>query len=155
MKDKSIIESLTNELLLGSDLFLVEVKISPANDIEVVLDSDSKVNIDQCITISKALEEKLDRETEDFALTVCSAGVGQPLKLLRQLTKTIDKPIEMVLNNGLKIIGELKQASDNTVTVQYQTKEAVEGKKRKENVEHTDIYNISDIKTIKEELLYR
>ena len=84
MIDTAKIEAIANAALEGSKLFLVSVTATPTNEIEVVIDSDDSVDIDDCVNLSQTIEAQFDREAEDFELTVTSAGVGQPLKLLRQ-----------------------------------------------------------------------
>lgn len=151
MIDKSKIEQLVGDFLVDTpELFLVEVKISTSNDIEIVIDSDTHVSIDQCVALSKGIEGNLDREIEDFSISVYSSGIGQPLTKDRQLAKCVDKDVEVLLKNGLKIGGVLKSFDEKHVSIEYQKKEAVEGKKRKELVVHIDQYDRAEIKNIVE-----
>ena len=94
--DADKIRNIAEEELAEGSLFLVEVNITPGNEIEVVIDSDGSVDIDDCVALSRAIEERLDREEEDFELTVTSAGIGRPLRLLRQYRKLIGRPVEVV-----------------------------------------------------------
>ena len=91
--DADKIRNIAEEELAEGSLFLVEVNITPGNEIEVVIDSDGSVDIDDCVALSRAIEERLDREEEDFELTVTSAGIGRPLRLLRQYRKLIGHPV--------------------------------------------------------------
>lgn len=149
--DIAKVKAVAEENLTG-DLFLVSVKSTPSNEIEVVIDSDTRVSIEQCIVLSKAIEGTFDREVEDYELTVISSGIGQPLELLRQYQKVMGRPVEVLLKSGIKVRGELVAATDESISVKYATKMAVEGKKRKELVEITESYLMSDIKSTKEEL---
>lgn len=155
MIDAEKIEGIAEETLAGSALFLVEVHIAPGNEIEVVIDSDGSVDIDDCVKLSRAIEEKLDREQEDFELTVTSAGIGQPLKLLRQYKKLIGNPVEVLLLNGTKIIAELRDADENSVTLAYREMRAVEGKKRKQAFDVVQAYPLAEIKSTKEYLDFK
>ena len=141
--------------LEGTDRFIVEVKCSPANEIEIVVDSDTAVDLDACVELSRAVEAAFDREVEDFELSVFSAGVGQPLKLLRQYYKLVGKSVEVVLMSGVKILATLKEVEPEAITIGYTERKAVEGKKRKVlvNVERT--YNFSEIKYTKEHLDFK
>ena len=76
--DADKIRNIAEEELAEGSLFLVEVNITPGNEIEVVIDSDGSVDIDDCVALSRAIEERLDREEEDFELTVTSAGCPFP-----------------------------------------------------------------------------
>ena len=98
---------------------------------------------------------KFDREEEDFSLTVMSAGIGQPLILPRQYRKMIGKEVEVVLKDGSKLIATLKSFSDDTLTLTYTEKVAVEGKKRKVATEIERSLALSDIKTTKEYLNFK
>jgi len=155
MIDKHKIEEIASGLLGDGELFLVEVNITPGNEIEVVIDSDSSVDIDDCVELSRAIEEKLDREEEDFELTVASAGIGQPLRILRQYLKLIGSPVEVVLCNGTKILAELRDADEHSVTLAYKEMRAVEGRKRKQEFEVVQTYPLNEIKSTKEYLDFK
>ena len=150
MMDTAKIRALAEERLAGSDLFVVDVTCSPANEVEVLVDSDSSVAIEDCVELSRAIEASLDRDVEDFALTVSSAGIGQPLRLLRQYRRLIGRPVEVVLLSGVKLLAELRDATEESVTLAYEEKVAVEGKKRKQLVETVREYPLSEVKSTRE-----
>ena len=152
MIDKTLIEKLAGENLDGDDMFLVGVRCTPDNSIEVTVDSDSRMTIDRCIVLSKAIEGSLDRDAEDFSLTVSSAGIGQPLSHPRQYAKVQGKPVEVLLKNGQKITGTLTDFDGQGLTLEYQTMEMVEGKKKKQPVTHNEAIVFGDIKSTKEVL---
>lgn len=131
MIDAAHVREIAEAQMEGTDLFVVEVRVTPANEIVVTVDSDTQVGIDRCVELSRSIEEALDRDQEDFELTVMSAGIGQPLKYLRQYRKLIGSPVEVVLKDGGKIIGKLVDASDNQIAVEYEERVTVEGKKTK------------------------
>ncbi len=150
MMDTAKIRALAEERLAGSDLFVVDVTCSPANEVEVLVDSDSSVAIEDCVELSRAIEASLDRDVEDFALTVSSAGIGQPLRVLRQYRRLIGRPVEVVLLSGVKLLAELRDATEESVTLAYEEKVAVEGKKRKQLVETVREYPLSEVKSTRE-----
>lgn len=139
----------------GTDRFVVDVKCSTANEIEIVIDADSSVDLDACVALSRAVESAFDREEEDFELSVFSAGVGQPLKLLRQYHKLIGKSVEVLLTSGTKVLATLREVSPEAITVGYTEKRAVEGKKRKVEVDVEESYNFAEIKWVKEHLDFK
>lgn len=149
------IKEIADRQLEGSSLFVVDITVSPSNEIEVVIDSDGSVDIDDCAALSRTIEEQLDREAEDFELTVTSAGVGQPLKLLRQYRKLIGRPVEAVLRNGVKIIAELRDADENSITLAYEEMRAVEGKKRKQKFDVVQTYPLEEVKSTSEYLDFK
>ena len=150
MMDTAKIRALAEEKLEGSELFVVDVTCSPTNDVEVLVDSDSSVAIEDCVALSRAIEDSLDRDQEDFSLTVASAGIGQPLRMLRQYRKLIGRPVEVVLLNGMKLLAELRDATEESVTLAYEEKVAVEGKKRKQLVETVKEYPLNEVKSTRE-----
>ena len=117
MIEKIKILELVDQALEGSDKFLVNLKITPDNRIYVDIDGDNGVTIDDCIELSRAIESQLDRDEEDFALDVSSAGADQPLKLTRQLVKNIGREVEAVTYDGEKTVGELTAADEESITL--------------------------------------
>ena len=153
--DASKIESIVNGFTEGTDLFLVEVSVSPMNEVEVVIDSDTSVTIDRCVELSRAIEAQFDRDTEDFELSVMSAGVGQPLKLQRQYQKALGKPVEVVLKNGMKYSGGLAAADEKAITVVWEEKQLVEGKKRRQTVEVRREFPLEEIKSTRQQIFFK
>ena len=130
-------------------MFVVEVIVRPDSSIEVSLDSESGVGIDDCVMVSRFIEEKLDRDVEDFELMVASAGLSEPLKVFRQYEKNLGKEVEVLLKNGQKLKGVMTAVTENDITITYEVKELVEGKKRKQTVVKTERYALADIKYTK------
>lgn len=151
---KKIIEAAERHLE-GTDLFVVECTSTPGNDIELTIDSDTSVGIDACAELSRAIEAELDREEEDFSLTVMSAGIGSELRSLRQYRKLVGRSAEVLLTNGTKILAKLDEATEEGITLSYEEKQAVEGKKKKQLVTITRTYPFSEIKWTKEWLDFK
>lgn len=141
--------------LADSDTFVVDCTINPSNEIMLTLDSDTHVSIDRCVEISRAVDAAFDRDVEDFSLTVASAGIGEPLKLLRQYQKIVGSAVEVVLKSGVKILAKLDAATAEGITLSYDEKVAVEGKKRKELRHTVTTYTFDEIKSTVEHLDYK
>ena len=146
---------IAEKILEGSDMFVVDCKTSPAGDIELLIDSDTAVKLDDCARINRAIEAELDREVEDYSLLVASAGIGSELKLLRQYRKILGGSVEVLLKDGIKILAKLEEANDEGITLSYEEKQMVEGKKRKQTVEVTKSYKWEEIKYVKEYLDFK
>ena len=69
------------------------------------------------IALSRAVESQLDRDEEDFALDVSSAGADQPLKLVRQYRKNVGRDLEVVTTDGERAEGTLEDASDEGIVL--------------------------------------
>lgn len=151
---KKIVEAVTRKLE-GTDLFVVECTSTPGNEIELTIDSDTSVGIDACAELSRAVEAELDREEEDFSLTVMSAGIGSELRSLRQYRKLVGRSVEVLLTSGIKILAKLDEVSEEGITLSYEEKQAVEGKKKKQLVKVTRSYSFDQIKYTKEWLDFK
>ncbi len=155
MIDTKKITEAAERHLEGTDLFVVGCTCSPANEIELLVDSDTSVSIDACVELSRAIEAEFDREEEDFSLTVASAGIGSELRCLRQYRKLTGHPVEVLLLNGIKITARLDAADEEGITLSYEEKQAVEGRKRKQSVTVTRTYLFSEIKSTREYLDFK
>ena len=151
---KKIIEAAERNLQ-GTDMFVVGCTCTPGNDIELLIDSDTSVGIDACAELSRAVEAQFDRDEEDFSLTVASAGIGSELKSLRQYRKLVGNTVEVLLTSGIKVLAKLDAADDQGITLSYEEKQAVEGKKKKQLVKVTRSYPFDQIKYTKEWLDFK
>jgi len=153
MIDKVKIAELVNEKLT-EDQFLVEVTVSSSNVIHIMVDSDTGISINQIVEISRFVESNLDREVEDFELSVFSAGLSEPLSLVRQYKKNIDKEIDVLLTSGQKLTGILIKADDQGIDLEVTTKEKSEGSKKKELVTRVHSLGYPEIKEAKKVLKF-
>ncbi len=148
MKISEIIDAMQDEIV-ARNCFLVEINVSKDNDVEIVIESeDGIVTLDDCVELSRKFEEKFDREKEDYSLTVGSAGLDQPFKVLRQYEKAVGSEVLALLKDGRKLKGILTGADGNGITLKYSVKEAVEGKKKKELVEHNDFFPMDMVNAV-------
>lgn len=150
MKTAEEIKTIVRTLLENSDLFLVNATVSGENKIEVLIDSPAGVNITICMEISRQLEEQLDRNTEDFELTVASAGIGYPFLVEGQYRKNIGNAVEVRLKEQGSLSGILKAFNGDHILLECEEKKTVEGKKKKEVVKTEKTVYLSDIKQIKD-----
>ena len=155
MIDVKHVMEIAERFLADTDMFVVECKISPMGDIELLIDSDTAVKLEDCATLNRAIEAELDREIEDYSLMVASAGIGSELKLLRQYKKILGNSVEVLLKDGIKILAKLNDATEEGIVLSYEEKQAVEGKKRKVTVEVTKEYKWEEIKHVKEYLDFK
>jgi len=153
MIDKVKIAELVNEKLTD-DQFLVEVTVSSSNVIHIMVDSDTGISINQIVEISRFVENNLDREVEDFELSVFSAGLSEPLSLVRQYKKNIGTEIDVLLTSGQKLAGILIKADDQGIDLEVTTKEKSEGSKKKELVTRVHSLGYPEIKEAKKVLKF-
>lgn len=155
MIEKKFIESVVNQHLEPQTEFIVDVSVSANNRILVIIDSDTSITIDRCVDVSRAIEHQLDRDKEDFELEVASAGLSEPLKIVRQYIKNIGRTVEVVMNSGVKKSGTLLSASNEGFSIEVQEKELVDGKKRKVMVTKTIPLAYADVKSTKIVISFR
>ncbi|MFT3979276.1 MAG: ribosome assembly cofactor RimP [Ferruginibacter sp.] len=135
------------ETLLTDDIFLVEMKVKPTNNIKIYLDADSGLGIEKCIKINRALYKQIEEmgiyPDGDFSLEVSSPGIGEPLKQYRQYVKNQGRDVEVVNNEGEKQEGKLTEVNEEAITL-----EVTEGKGKKAITKQVAI-PFSDIKQTK------
>ena len=78
-----------------------------------------------------------------------SAGLDQPFKVLKQYQKAVGTKVEVQLKGGKKMIATLNAADEESITLNYSVKEAVEGKKKKELVEHNDRFTMDQVNSVR------
>jgi len=126
----NLIRELAQNKLRESDNYLVDVTVSAMNKIRVTIDNVRGVSIQECVTMSRWIENQLG-ETEDFELEVSSPGLDQPFKVLQQYQKYQGKEVEVKFTDGQKAEGRLLSANEKEIELEQTSKEKVEGKKRK------------------------
>ena len=138
MIDKNVVGALVAQWLEGKDYFLTDLSVSADDRIVVEIDHRDGVWIEDCVELSRHIEQGLDRDEEDFELEVGSAGIGQPFKVRRQYEIHVGDPVEVVLKSGVKMQGVLRAVSAEGVTLAVREKVRPEGAKRPrlEDVEH-------------------
>ena len=149
MIDKNVVKKLVDEWLQDQEYFLVDIEISPDNRIVVEIDHADGVWIEDCVALSRYIEERLSRDDEDYELEVGSAGLGQPFKVPQQYINFVGKEVEVLDADGIKVKGILKAVDGNDFTVGVEEKVKVEGKKRpvKMGVDH--VYQMDKVKYTK------
>ena len=68
MIDKNIVKGLVEEWLKNEDYFLVDVEVDSSNRIVVEIDHADGVWIEDCVALSRFIEEHLNRDEDDFEL---------------------------------------------------------------------------------------
>ncbi|MBF7092905.1 ribosome assembly cofactor RimP [Flavobacterium sp. ALJ2] len=126
-------------------IFLIDLTITDAFKIIVSLDGDNGVLLQDCIDVSRAIENNLDREEQDFSLEVASVGVGSPLKMVRQYKKNIGRTL-IVSTNGEKIEAELVDANEDFIILSWEAREPKKLGKGKETVQKEQQIPYTEIK---------
>lgn len=146
INEASIRESVA-KAIEGTDLFIVDIRVSAGPKVAVELDSPKGITIGECRTINKKIEEDFDREVQDYELTVSSPGLEKPFKVPAQYEKNIGRSLEIELNNGTKLNGKLIAKTGEQISVE--TKEKVKTGNKKVELVQVHELKINDIKQTK------
>lgn len=136
---------LDQALLERPALFLIDFSISDTYKISVTLDGDNGVNLQDCIEVSRAIEQNLDREEQDFSLEVASAGATSPLKLPRQFKKNVGRKLKVTTTEE-KIEATITEANDGGIVLEWTAREPKQIGKGKETVQKRAEIRYEDIK---------
>ena len=149
-KDKVI--ALAQERIeeLDNGNYLVKVSISSKNVINVKMDNiNGGVSIKDCVSVSRNIEHNLDREKEDFELSVSSPGLDQPFVVPQQYLKNIGRKISAITKENIKIVGELIKADREEISIKEIYKVKNPTTKKKETIEKIHQFKMMEIKETK------
>ena len=141
MIDKFKVLDIVKDTLEGTEKYLINMRITPDNRIFVDIDGDNGINIDDCIELSRTIENKLNREEEDFELNVSSAGAEAPLKMPRQYRRHIGRMLSVEPFEGEAVQGTLLEADEEQFVIK------TKGQKKVAPQELTFRYD--NVKTVK------
>lgn len=146
------VRQLVEDKLKGSELFLVEVKVSGGNRISIVIDRETKLNVSDCAELNRYVEEKLNRNVEDFELTVSSPGLDQPLKKLKQFFKNTGRNVRVITKDGRLLRGKMLETNNEEIKL-----ELFRENKKKHKNEPGEILTLkySEIKETKLEITFK
>ena len=145
MINEKLISNIIQLAISGTDKFLVEVKMRTGNRIMVFVDSDTILTIADCAKLSKFIESHLDRETEDFELSESSPGIDMPYRNVRQYLKNIGRDVSVVTNDGIKRIGTLVAANQQSIELIEVVKIKKIVTELRHHIEYTDIKETKEI----------
>lgn len=104
------------------EVFLVEIKMTPGNQITVLVDADNGITIEKCTAINRALYKYIEESAlftdGNFSLEVSSPGVDNPLKWHRQYLKNMGRKVEVLLNDGTKLEGVLLRVNEEEIILE-------------------------------------
>ena len=128
MISKERVEKLALEKIIELNYFLVDIKINSNNEITVYFDNEEGVLIPDILKVSRHIEGNLDRDIEDYQLTVCSPGIDKAFVVKEQYQKNISRDVKIKTTEGDVKKGKLLSYSDEEVVIETSKKQ----KKKKE-----------------------
>ncbi len=113
--------------------FLVQVVSKPSGSkIEVFIDHPEGLQIEMCEKVSRHLEFYLDTADEvpkNYNLEVSSPGMDNPLLVEKQFIKNLGRNVEVLMSDGLKKEGVLKQYGGGNLTLEIWPEPKKKGQK--------------------------
>ena len=122
MINKEKIEKIASAKAHELNGYIVDVTVSSANEIVIYFDKNGGVKVDECLSISRYINDNFDRDIEDYALTVCSSGLTSPFKIKEQYQINQGREVVVKKNDGKKVSGILKNY-ENQLTLAVKKKE--------------------------------
>jgi len=148
MNKSEIAKAMENEVS-SRGCFIVDIEVSRDNDITLTIEKkEGIVEMDDCVQLSDAFHAIFNQDEEDYSLTVSSAGLDQPFKVAAQFEKAIGTPVTVRLRDSRKLTGTLKAYSPDGLTLSYQAREAVDGKKKKVLVDREETFPLDSINSV-------
>ncbi len=154
MNKKQIVETSTqiiNKIIENTDYELVDleyVKEGPFMYLRVYLDKEGGITIDDCATVSREFNKKLDELDfidDQYFLEVSSPGVDRAFKKDSDYIKNLNNEVEVKLFapvNGMKLLkGILLEKNENDIVVGLGTA----GNENKVTVELKNITKINKV----------
>lgn len=143
------VEELINEAIEGTSIFLISCEVKPGNVIKVLIDNESDTSIEDCMKVSRGIEHNLDRESEDFELSVSSPGLTEPFAVRKQYHKNLGRRVTVKTLEGQKFEGKLEEVVETGIKLTDKVKERIEGRKSKQWVDKVYELNFEEIKETK------
>jgi ribosome maturation factor RimP len=147
--DIAVIKQYINDIIKGTEIFLVNIMFNPLKRITVYIDCENGITINECAKISRKLKEIAGESLDDYDLEISSPGLGDPLLLPQQYKKNIGRNVEILLISGEKITGLLKAMKEECIYIDEEKLIKEEGKKKKQLKVFNHTINLKDIKETK------
>ncbi|MBP9986636.1 MAG: ribosome assembly cofactor RimP [Bacteroidales bacterium] len=150
MKQQDILKQAAEEYTASHGLYVVEIKVTADNDIDITIEADERdIALDDCVDMTRYIEERVSRDVEDYSLTIGSAGLTSPFKVNRQYKKSVGSEIQITRGTGARQKVMLAAVSEDGIDVTYGQSRAVEGSKKKVKETVTEHIPFSEIKSAK------
>lgn len=154
MIDTEKVKELTMKAIEEQGAFLVDFSVGADNKIAVHADHPEGITLDMIMAISRGVEHNLDREEEDFAIEVSSPGIGQPFKVKEQYEMSVGKPVSVILNDGEKLEGDMKDYDGEALTLTWKERVPKEVGKGKQTVVREERIELDRIKETRLEIRF-
>lgn len=136
METREQIRQALEERISGSELFLVDVKVSPGK-VAVMVDKPSGITLEECSELNRFLQDLLEPQglLETHELEVGSPGMDSPLKVPQQYLRRIGREFSILDHSGRPMNGVLEDADQSGI--HFRERKVFRQKGQKPRVEET------------------
>jgi len=129
------VSGLTDEVIVGTDYFLVDVEVrghKGTRVVEVYIDSEDEVGHDDLALISKEIGFLLDVEDVvdgSYKLELSSPGIKRPLTMPAQYRKNVGRTLRVRFERGGDeeiVVGDLADADDEEIELELPSTERLQ-----------------------------
>ncbi|MCS3648720.1 ribosome maturation factor RimP [Salinibacter ruber] len=129
------VSGLTEEVIVGTDYFLVDVEVrghKGTRVVEVYIDSEEEVGHDDLALISKEIGFLLDVEDVvdgSYKLELSSPGIKRPLTMPAQYRKNVGRTLRVRFESGGDeeiVVGDLTDADDEEIELELPSAERLQ-----------------------------
>lgn len=149
------IHTIVDAKISADGCFIVELTVDADNNIRLVVDKRESLPVSYCVELTELIGQHLDRDVEDYALEVSTAGIGCELKVVGQYEKNIGNEVEVTLPDGAWLRGVLTSCDAEGFEIERQVKEPVEGSKKKITVVKRHTYKYNEVKQVKDIISFK
>jgi ribosome maturation factor RimP len=142
------VQHIVERHLEGTTHFLVAVELRPGNKLVVEVDNDRAITLNELAALNKAVRQDLGPEADDYEMQFSSPGMGRPFKVMRQYQKHLGRIVDITLNDGRALQGQLAAIDSSTLGLRIQHPSKVKGRLPKLDEEVTPVL-LADIKSTK------
>ncbi|NPA43873.1 MAG: ribosome assembly cofactor RimP [Chlorobi bacterium] len=121
--EKKITEAIRKSVEKTPGLFILELDITPDNNVNVIIDGDKPVPLSECIRITREVEEEVDKDTHNYALTVGTFDISRWFSDKRQFPKNIGRKLKVQTEEGEEFEGTLTEVTDTGIVLETKTRE--------------------------------
>jgi ribosome maturation factor RimP len=120
--------ALLEPLLDGTDMFVVNIKVKPTNNIKVFIDADAGFSVEKSSFVNRklyaAIEEAQLFVDGDYSLEVSSPGIDEPLAQRRQYHKNVGRKVTVTGTDDKEVTGMLLAVTEEALTLEVKGKKA-------------------------------